>query len=65
MLDIRNPTLKPILYAFWIGQAGMYIGNFFIYKDLDMWLDNFNNYTILLPVYVVSLLIGVWLALKK
>ena len=64
-IEIRNPTLKPFLFAFWIGQSGMYIVNFFLYRDVRMWLDNFNNYTILLPIYVVSLLIGVWLALKK
>ena len=64
-IEISNPTLKPFLYCFWIGQAGLYIINYFLYSDVRTWLDNFNNYTVLLPIYVVSLLIGVWLAIKK
>lgn len=64
-IEISNTTLKPFLLAFWIGQLGLYVINFFLYKDLNTWLNNFNNYGVLIPVYIVSIFIGLFLALKK
>ena len=51
--------LKIALVFFWIGQSAMYIINFFLYSHVTVWLGNFNNYMISIPVYVVSLLIAV------
>jgi len=51
--------IKIVLVFFWIGQAAMYIINFFLYSDVMVWLGNFNNYMISVPVYVVSLLLAV------
>ena len=53
--------LKVVVVYFWIGQMGMYIVNGFIYwnKGIDIWLNNFNDYMVLIPVYIVSLLVAV------
>jgi hypothetical protein len=62
--------LKLVLVIIWIGRAGMYIVNVFLYKDVHEWLNNFNNYIVAIPVYIASLLIAVifsftWKELKR
>lgn len=50
--------IKTILVFFWIGQSGMYIVNVFLYSDVSEWMNNFNNYIVLIPVYVGSLIMA-------
>jgi hypothetical protein len=56
---IINPLWRPLLYSFWVGQALLYLINYAAYRDdVDTWINNFNNYTLLAPVYVASILAG-------
>jgi hypothetical protein len=64
-ISFYNPTLKPFLYAFWIGQAGMYLVNFLLYDNLLYWYNNFNDFGVLIPVYLVSIFIGIVITWKK
>ena len=63
-IPFKNPTLKPFLYTFWIGQAGLYAVNYILYDSFEEWINNFNNYYVLIPVYIVSIFIGLFIALR-
>ena len=62
--------LKLVLIVIWIGRLLMYIINAFLYNDVHQWLNNFNNYIVVIPVYIASLLISItftftWKGLKR
>jgi hypothetical protein len=51
--------LKIVVVFIWMGRAGMYCVNMFLYTDVHEWLNNFNNYIVAIPVYIASLLAGI------
>ncbi len=65
LIKYIHKSIQPLFYAFWIGQAVLYLINFFAYyKDVDAWLANFNSYPILVSIYTMSILFGL-LFIKK
>ena len=64
--DPQTRFLINVLTFFFLGQVLLYLVNWVRYKDFYTWLDSFNNYSILIPLYVVSLIGGIaYNALKK
>lgn len=53
--------LKIVNVFFWTGQALLYVVNAFKYwgQSVDVWFENFNNYMVLIPVYVISILVSI------
>lgn len=52
--------LKNICVFFWIGQTGLYLYNLrYVNELVEVWFYHFNAYEILIPVYLVSLIIGI------
>ena len=56
--DKAHGWIKAVCAFYIIGQFVLIIFNCFLYwdKPIDVWFINFNNYRVLIPIYVISIL---------
>ena len=57
--------IKAVAVYFWLGQSWMYLINFFMYSDVNVWLNEFNDIRLLIPVYIGSLFLAIWATYER
>ena len=57
--------LRNVLKLYWLGQLFLYIFNALIHNDYNTWVSEFNNWFYLIPIYVVSLLLSIWISYRN
>ena len=52
--------LKMVAVVYWIGQTGLIIYNGIKFHDKSLWewFTKFNDYNVLIPIYVLSILVS-------
>ena len=58
--------LRYVLLAFWTGQAALFFYNLrYINEEVEIWFYHFNDYSVLIPVYILSIFTGIFYSLWK
>jgi hypothetical protein len=65
IIAIEYRFLRIIFIAYFISQIILYLFNGIIYRDIDTWVDNFNNYDVLVFVFIGSTFSAIIYAWRK